>query len=76
MTFMMTDPSCSPQSLWEKGIQVIFQSFPELLNETPRNVLLNYYIVKLFVYYITVALFIDSVTVYLHGEEKRHAPTD
>lgn len=21
---MMTDPSCSPQSLWEKGIQVIF----------------------------------------------------
>ncbi len=24
MTFMMTDPSCSPQSLWEKGIQVIF----------------------------------------------------
>ncbi len=24
MTIMMTDPSCSPQSLWEKGIQVIF----------------------------------------------------
>jgi len=46
MTFMMTDPSCSPQSLWEKGIQVILN--PELLNETLRNVLLNYYIVKLF----------------------------